>query len=78
MCAVRSMPHPSRALCRRLVGSYAEPSLWAELPRRRLDVEADGELLGYVGRPRAGRPGGEVVLVKSIHPDHLRLPTYDL
>ena len=52
----------SRALCRRLVGSYAEPSLLAELPRCRL-VEADGELLGCVGLPRAGRPGGEVVLV---------------
>ena len=52
----------SRALCRRLVGSYAEPSLLAELPRCRL-VEADGELLSCVGLPRAGRPGGEVVLV---------------
>ena len=50
----------SRALCRRLVGSYAEPSLLAELPRRRL-VEADGELLGCVGLPRAGRQGYDQV-----------------
>ena len=55
----------SRALCRRLVGSYAEPSLLAELPRCRL-VEADaGRRAVGLRRPSTSgpRPGGKVVLV---------------